>query len=146
MLFLLTIVDSLHLVSSLLSFSLPSLSSSFYTYIYPFSLPFSLPLAQVMVAYHLHSSPLLLLTLQTSLVMSVYLTISISLERYTSVIYPLTALRLKISHSRYYFLFYGLPAILLSILVSLPTYFLVKTKCLHPVREDSFPMVFTSIL
>ena len=143
MLFLLTIVDSLHLVSSLLSFSLPSLSSSFYTYIYPFSLPFTLPLAQVMVAYHLHSSPLLLLTLQTSLVMSVYLTISISVERYTSVIYPLTALRLKKSLS--YFLFYGLPAILLSILVSLPTYFLVKTKCLHPVREDSFPMVFTSI-
>ena len=40
---------------------------------------------------------LTLLYLQTSLVMSVYLTISVSMERYISVVYPLLSIRLAMA-------------------------------------------------
>ena len=56
LLFLLVTVDSLHLVCSLLSFSVPTLSHSFLTTGYLHTLPYSLPLAQVCLSLS-RSSP-----------------------------------------------------------------------------------------
>ena len=70
--------------------------------------------------------------------MSVYMTLSVSVERYISVIHPVHS-RLSLSHSRYYYLYLASPAILLSIIISLPTYFAVETKCAEERRmEDHF--------
>ena len=44
---LLAVADLVHLVTSLLSFSLPTLSPAFHTHSYLHTLPFTLPLAQV---------------------------------------------------------------------------------------------------
>ena len=47
LLLLLGVADLVHLVTSLLSFSLPTLSPAFHTHSYLHTLPFTLPLAQV---------------------------------------------------------------------------------------------------
>ena len=47
LLVLLGVADLVHLVTSLLSFSLPTLSPTFHTHSYLHTLPFTLPLAQV---------------------------------------------------------------------------------------------------
>ena len=47
LLLLLGLADMLHLLTSLLSFSLPTLSPTFHTHSYLHTLPFTLPLAQV---------------------------------------------------------------------------------------------------
>ena len=47
LLLLLGLADMLHLLTSLLSFSLPTLSSTFLSHTYLHSLPYTLPLAQV---------------------------------------------------------------------------------------------------
>ena len=44
---MLVVVDTVHLVTSLLSFSLPTLSTSFLNTTYKYTLPFTLPIAQV---------------------------------------------------------------------------------------------------
>ena len=54
------------------------------------------------------------------------MTISVSVERYISVIYPLLSIRL---HSRHSYLYLALPSIIFSIIFTLPTYFVVETKC-----------------
>ena len=76
--------------------------------------------------------------LQTSMVMSMYMTISVSVERYISVIYPLLSIRL---HSRYSYLYLALPSIIFSIIFTLPTYFVVETetKCLQD--NDNLDMI-----
>ena len=84
-----------------------------------------------------------LTSLQTSLVMSVYLTISVSVERYISVVYPLLSIRLGIImsssmvimtiivrlHSQTSYLKMALPAIVFSIVFTLPTYFMLDNSC-----------------
>ena len=47
LLVLLGVADLVHLVTSLLSFSLPTLSPTFHTHSYLHTLPYTLPLAQV---------------------------------------------------------------------------------------------------
>ena len=47
LLLLLAVVDTVHLVTSLLSFCLPAISSSFRLHLYHLALPYTLPLAQV---------------------------------------------------------------------------------------------------
>ena len=69
---------------------------------------------------------------QTSLVMSVYMTISVSVERYISVLYPLLSIRL---HSRHSYLYLALPSLIFSVIFTLPTYFVVETKCLDQNDE-----------
>ena len=54
------------------------------------------------------------------------MTISVSVERYISVIYPLLSIRL---HSRHSYLYLALPSLIFSIIFTLPTYFVVETKC-----------------
>ena len=63
---------------------------------------------------------------QTSLVMSVYLTVSVSVERYISVVYPLLSIRL---HSYNSFIYLSFPAIIFSIIFTLPGYFMLYTNC-----------------
>ena len=58
--------------------------------------------------------------------MSVYLTISVSVERYISVVYPLLSIRL---HSQTSYLKLALPAILFAIIFTLPTYFMLDNSC-----------------
>ena len=52
LLMLLAVADTLHLLFSLSSFSLPTLVPAFYTRAYQYTLPYTLPLAQVHPAIH----------------------------------------------------------------------------------------------
>ena len=74
LLFLLVIIDTIHLVTSLLSFSLPTLSQSFLTQTYLHTLPYTLPLAQVTA-----------LSVSVSVSVSVFLCLSLSLSLSLSV-------------------------------------------------------------
>ena len=44
---MLAVVDTVHVVTSLLSFSFPTLSTSFLNTTYKYTLPYTLPIAQV---------------------------------------------------------------------------------------------------
>ena len=68
---LLALVDTLFLLSSLLTFSLPRLTSPYPSDLWTYLVPYTLPIAQ------------------TCLTASVYMTITLSLERYFSVVQPL---------------------------------------------------------
>jgi hypothetical protein len=59
--------------------------------------------------------------MQTSLMMSVYLTISLTMERFMSVVYPLLHLR---HHSCFCL---AAPGMVFSIIFTLPTYFMLNT-------------------
>ena len=58
--------------------------------------------------------------------LSVYLTISLSVERYISVLHPLVSRRL---HSQTSCLPLALPAVIFSVVFTLPTYFMLDTSC-----------------
>ena len=124
LLLLLGVADLVHLVTSLLSFSLPTLSPAFHTHSYLHSLPYTLPLAQVKTLNS--TTKTLFPPVQTSLVMSVYLTISLSVERYISVIHPLVSIR---HHSGSSYIPLSLPAVIFSIIFTLPTYFMLDSSC-----------------
>ena len=65
--------------------------------------------------------------------MSVYMTISLTVERYLSVVHPLLALRYRSSYS---FLFLAAPGMLFSIAFTLPNYFILTTELVHTSQED----------
>ena len=65
--------------------------------------------------------------------MSVYMTISLTVERYLSVFHPQLALRY---HSTYSCLFLAAPGILFSLLFTLPNYFILSTELVHTSHED----------
>ena len=71
---------------------------------------------------------------QTSLVLSVYLTISLSVERYITVLHPLASIRL---HSGSSCLPLALPAVIFSTIFTLPTYFMLDTSC-EQVKGQAF--------
>ena len=58
--------------------------------------------------------------------LSVYLTISLSVERYISVLHPLVSIRL---HSGNSYIPLALPAVIFSIIFTLPAYFMLDTSC-----------------
>ena len=68
---ILAVVDTLFLISSLLTFSLPYLTSPSPSSLWTYLVPYTLPLAQ------------------TFMTASVYMIVSLSLERYFSVVRPL---------------------------------------------------------
>ena len=103
---LLALVDTLFLISSLLTFSLPQLSSAYSSSVWNYLVPFTLPIAQ------------------TCLTASVYMTISLSLERYFSVVHPLYQLSHRWLNSS---VLLALPGLLFSVIFTLPNYFQVKT-------------------
>ncbi|XP_023339076.1 FMRFamide receptor [Eurytemora carolleeae] len=107
LLVLLAMTDSIHIISSLISFSLPTLSSEFFLRGHKYTLPYSLPLAQ------------------TTMVMSVYLTISLTLERYISIVYPLLSITSRPTRTSVYL---SVPSIIFSILFTLPNYFMLHTE------------------
>ena len=59
------------------------------------------------------------------MVMSVYMTISLTVERYLSVVRPLLALRHRSTSS---YLFLAAPGMLFSLLFTLPNYFILTTE------------------
>ena len=65
--------------------------------------------------------------------MSVYMTISLTVERYLSVVHPLLALRYRSSYS---FLLLAAPGMLFSLLFTLPNYFILTTELVHTSQED----------
>ena len=73
----LAFVDTTLLLSSLLTFSLPHFNDYYSMYLWYYLVPYTLPIAQ------------------TSLTASVYMTISLTLERYFSVVHPLYKLRIR---------------------------------------------------
>ena len=73
---------------------------------------------------------------QTSLVLSVYMTISVSVERYISVVYPLLSLRLYSTHS---YLCLALPSVAFSVIFTLPNYFLLSSEVLSRITSKCFP-------
>ena len=65
--------------------------------------------------------------------MSVYMTISLTVERYLSVVHPLLALRYRSSYS---FLFLAAPGMVFSRLFTLPNYFILTTELVHTSPAD----------
>lgn len=124
LLLLLAVADNIHIISSLLSFSLPALHTGFRKHSYQYTLPYTLPIAQ------------------STMVMSIYLTISLTLERYLSIVYPLLTLSLRSGSSC---LSLSCPSIIFSMLFTLPNYFMLYTEdrrdinILHSTTEKDFP-------
>ena len=94
-------------------------------------------------------------SLQTSLVMSVYLTISVSVERYISVVYPLLSIRWGFHHvvmiimviivrlhAQTSYLKMALPAIVFAIVFTLPTYFMLDNSC----EKVNFSLAFRTCM
>ena len=102
----LAFVDTTLLLSSLLTFSLPRLTSPYPSDLWTYLVPYTLPIAQ------------------TCLTASVYMTVSLSLERYFSVVHPLYQLSHRWLNSS---VLLALPGLLFSVIFTLPNYFQVKT-------------------
>jgi len=107
----LAIMDNLYLIASALTFSLANLSPTYDGHAWNYIVPYSLPLAQ------------------TTMTGSVYLTISLTVERYFSVVRPFNQLRNRFLRSS---LALAFPGILFSFLFTLPNYFMLST--LHKER------------
>ena len=67
------------------------------------------------------------------MVMSVYMTISLTVERYLSVVRPLLALRHRSTSS---YLFLAAPGMLFSLLFTLPNYFILTTELEQTSHHD----------
>ena len=106
LLLLLALVDTLHLICSTITFSLPQLSEHFANYTWRYLVPYTLPLAQ------------------TSLTASVYLTVSLTCERFFSVVFPLKQFKHRWLRSSFVL---STPGLLFSVLFSLPNYFQLRT-------------------
>ena len=91
LLLILAMVDTIHLVFSSLTFSIPWLSESYSNNQWMYIVPYSLPLAQVIifVLSFITLSPLF----QTSMTASVYMTISLTMERFFSIVCPFNHVR-----------------------------------------------------
>ena len=81
LLLMLALVDTLHLMSSALTFSIANLSPAYSSHAWYYIVPYSLPIAQ------------------TTMTSSVYLTVSLTVERYISVVKPFFRLKNKFSQS-----------------------------------------------
>ena len=90
LLLLLGLVDTVHLVTSLITFSLPTLAPALGES--ASIIRWSLPLAQVSAGPR-SQGILMMKWPKSSMVMSVYMTISMTVERYLSVVHPLYTLR-----------------------------------------------------
>ena len=64
------------------------------------------------------------------------MTISVSVERYISVVYPLLSLRLYSTHS---YLCLALPSVAFSVIFTLPNYFLLSSEALLIIMPKCFP-------
>merc|ERR1711970_1685197 len=102
----LALMDTLHLISSALTFSIANLSYAYASHTWHYIVPYSLPIAQ------------------SSMTGSVYLTISLTVERYFSVVKPFFQMRNKWLRSS---LSLAMPGIIFSFLFTLPNYFMLRT-------------------
>lgn len=106
LLLILAVVDTVHLVSSSITFSIPFLSESFSNNLWKYLVPYTLALAQ------------------TSMTASVYMTLSLTIERYFSVVCPFMHFRKKWMKSTFLLSF---PSLLFSLVFTLPNYFQMRT-------------------
>jgi len=102
----LALMDTLHLISSAFTFSIANLSYTYASHTWHYIVPYSLPVAQ------------------SSMTGSVYLTISLTVERYFSVVKPFYQMRNKWLRSS---VCLAIPGIVFSFLFTLPNYFMLKT-------------------
>ena len=72
------------------------------------------------------------------MVMSVYMTISLTLERYLSVVHPLLALRQRSASS---FFFLAAPSLIFSLLFTLPNYFILTTELTNEKDVDLLQLI-----
>lgn len=115
LLLVLAVVDTLHLVCSAATFSLPQLSETFDELYWPHIVPYTLPLAQ------------------TSMTASVYLTISITMERYFSIVCPFSHYRSRWMRSSF---FLAAPGLVFSLGFTLPNYFVLSTKAVSDTQTE----------
>jgi len=115
LLVMLAVVDTFHLISSALTFSIANVSKRYYEHDWFYIVPISLPIAQ------------------TTMTASVYLTISLTVERYFSVVKPFFRMRNDFLKSS---VALATPGFIFSILFTLPNYFMLKTFLIEdPVLE-----------
>ena len=88
----LAVTDTIHLIASALTFSITNLSEEYAKNEWNYIVPYSLPIAQVGDLLFLI---FLILSRQTSMTASVYLTISLTVERYFSVVKPFFRMKNK---------------------------------------------------
>ena len=89
----LALTDTLHLISSALTFSIANLCEEYAKKEWNYIVPYSLPVAQVRDPFILIFN--IVLHSQTSMMSSVYLTISLTVERYFSVVKPFFRMKNK---------------------------------------------------
>ncbi|XP_023320601.1 FMRFamide receptor isoform X2 [Eurytemora carolleeae] len=99
-------VDTCYLLTSSLSFSLKSISQTYRNTVWNLIVPYTLPIAQ------------------TTMTASVYLTISLTIERYFSVVKPFYQLRNRWLRSS---LILAIPGLVFSLVFTLPNYFMIRT-------------------
>jgi len=102
----LAVIDTLFLLFSALTFTLPHFNETYASYYWMYLVPYTLPIAQ------------------TCMTSSVYMTVSLTLERFFSVVHPLYQLRKRWLKSS---VALSLPGIIFSILFTLPNYFQMET-------------------
>jgi len=125
LLVILAIIDSIHLLTSAATFSLPQLSEEYAQEYWPHVVPFSLPLAQ------------------TTITASAHLTVSITLERYFAVVHPLSHFHRRWVNSAAWL---SAPGIIFSIIFSLPNYFMLFTVAQNETRTTQICFNATSNL
>jgi len=115
LLLILAIVDTFHLIFSSLTFSIPWLSESYSNNQWMYLVPYTLPLAQ------------------TSMTASVYMTISLTMERFFSVVFPFKRFRNRWMKSSFLL---SAPSLLFSLVFTLPNYLMLRT-----VLEENLTLV-----
>jgi len=103
---LLAVIDTIFLITSALSFTFPHLNDNYADYTWMYLVPYTLPIAQ------------------TCLTASVYMTVSLTLERFFSVVHPLYQLKKRWLRSS---VVLSLPGLVFSVLFTLPNYFQLRT-------------------
>ena len=73
------------------------------------------------------------------MMMSTYITIALTIERYISVIYPLLAVRQR---STLFFALLSTPGLIFSMVFTLPNYFLLECKPIHEDYEEEHMLQF----
>jgi len=115
----LALMDTLHLIASAFTFSVANLSYDYASHAWHYIVPYSLPIAQ------------------SSMTGSVYLTISLTVERYFSVVKPFYQMRNRWLRSSMCLAF---PGIIFSLLFTLPNYFMLKTVFIEDPVLKTIPM------
>jgi len=112
LLLLLSVFDTLYLITSVSIFGIPSISKEF------------------VGTFHLLSLPVILPLIHIGTVGSIFTTLALSIERYLTVAHPFA--RLRYGYSSRHFI---IPVVLYSVLFNLPKFFELTTSCPESAQE-----------